>query len=281
MPNGGYRNIPEEIDELIERLISERRDRTSLDVIAGRFEEYVHEFRLLSAHAKWIIVLECLSSGPVVKHDDMERRILKTFTIDHGWYPSLEVRFEGGSLRWVNAIAHARRQLVNETILMKEEDVGGHDYLLVAGAEEIARKKLQEQAVHAARVEKEKELNTPKTKRKRAEAEIDESDAVYIIVDPKRPGCCKIGAGSGKCLARLREAKLWTNGEAELKHVEPVGSGKALRVESSVRYELGKNYRVNGEWVDCKYSTALPVLEAWGKRARELDARENFAASKG
>jgi hypothetical protein len=161
---------------------------------------------------------------------------------------------------------------------VKANDVPGGHYLLVAGAEEIARKKLQEESMHSARAEKERELTGPKKKRKRAEAEVDESDAVYIIIDPKRPRCCKIGAGNGKRLARLSEAKLWTNGEAELKHVEPVGSGKALRVESSVHYELGKIYPVNGEWVDCKYSTAVPVLEAWGKKARELTARGNFAA---
>jgi hypothetical protein len=268
--DGSDQKTSETIDERVERLMRERHDGASLDVIAGHYEEYLHEFRLLTAHSKRVILLECLSNGSIVKCNFMERKILTTFMDTHVWYPSLEVRFEGGLIRWVNAIAHARKELVNEEKLMKADKVPGHGFLLVTGAEEIARKTLHDQDMESIRTEKETELNGAKKKRKRAEAEVEDPDAVYIIVDPKRPGCCKIGAGNGKCLARLSVARLWTNGEAELKHVEPVGSGKALRVEHSVRYELGKTYRVNGEWVDCKFSTAVPVLESWGKKAREL-----------
>ena len=72
---------------------------------------------------------ECLSNGPIVDSDDMERKILRTFMSTQGWYPSLEVRFEGGSIRWINAIAFARKYLVDENVLMKENDVPGHDYM--------------------------------------------------------------------------------------------------------------------------------------------------------
>ena len=232
--NSSYQNISETIDDRIERLVVERRDRTSSDVIAGHYDEYIHEKRLLTAHAERIIMEECLSNGPIVDRDDMERKILRTFMSTQGWYPSLEVRFEGGSIRWINAIAFARKYLVDENVLMKKNNVPGHDYMLVTGAEEIARKKLQEQIMRSIQREKEKDLNGPKKKLKRAEAEVSQSDAVYIIFDQKRPGCCKIGAGNGKCLGRLGEAKLWTNGEAELKHVEPVGSGMGQRVERKV-----------------------------------------------
>jgi hypothetical protein len=281
--NGSDLGSPETIDERIDRLMKERREKTSPNLLAGKYEEFDQVKGVLTAFAETFVIEECLSAGKMVDRECMERKLLKKFMLTRGWDLSLEVRLNNGHVRWAHSIAWARERLAHPEvrILVKADDVPGRHYLLVANAEEIARKKLQEENMQSVRAEKEKELNGPKKKRKRAEAEIDESDAVYIIFDSKRPGCCKIGAGNGKCLARHREAKLWTNGEAELKHVEPVGSGRALRVESSVRYELGKDYRVNGEWVDCKYSTAVPVLEAWGKRARELDARENFAASKG
>ena len=135
------------------------------------------------------IIEECLLAGKMVDRENMERKLLKKFMLTRGWHESLEVRLNNGHVRWVHSIAWAREKLAHPEvkILVKANDVPGGHYLLVAGAEEIARKKLQEESMHSARAEKERELTGPKKKRKRAEAEVDESDAVYIIIDPKRP----------------------------------------------------------------------------------------------
>ena len=91
------------------------------------------------------------------------------------------------------------------------------------------------------------------------------------MFDPKRPDRCKIGAGNGDCTARQTEARRWTDGEAKLVHVEHIGSGYALKAEDFLaRKQLGfKGHRVNGEWVHCKWSLAVPILEALGKQARD------------
>ena len=214
-------------------------------------------------------MLECSSSGGIVSRDYVARTILKTFMGTHKWRESLEVRFEGGNIRWVNAVAHARKELVREEILKRAEAVPGGGYELLTGAEDMARRQIHEQEVQALRADKEPASVSPKQKRKRAETEVEDSDAVYIMFDPKRPGSARSARAMETAWHDYARRGFGTNGDAELRLVEPVGSGLALKVEFSVRYELSKKYPVSGEWVDCKYSTAVLVLETWGKRARE------------
>ena len=140
----------------------------------------------------------------------------------------------------------------------------------MTGAEHMVQKHLHEQEVQALRARHEQADGSPKKKWKRVETEVEDCNAIYIMLDPKRPDCCKIGAGNGNCKARETVAQLWTDGEAKLVHVEPIGSGLALRAETSARKKLERaGHRVNGEWVHCKWSLAVPVLEALGRQARD------------
>ena len=257
----------ETIEELVERLIREHDDRTSPDLIAGDHQDYRRAKGLLTACAEKVIIQECfLAEGKSIKQDYMNRRILHSFILQYGWDYSLEVRHNGGTLVWVNAIAWGRAHLADpvETILVPADEVEGGQYLLVRDADERARKKLRERDMLSLRVEKEGMISGQKKTRLRSASEVEDLDAVYIIVDPKRPGSCKVGAGNGNCNDRLVAAKLWTNYEAQLMHVEPVGPGMGLKVEKQVHRELDKDFLVNGEWVQCNFSVAKAVVESLG-----------------
>jgi hypothetical protein len=264
------------IEEVIERLMAEKHNRTSADVITNNSGEWDHDLALMRIHAEPIILteLEYRPPGAIVPCDFMDRLILRTFLASHAWRPSLEVRLKGGNLRWVNGVAWARANLVKDGLLMRADAVSGGDYQLVTGAEHMVQKRLREQEVQALRARDEQADGSPKKKRKRVEAEAEDCNAIYIMFDPKRPDRCKIGAGNGDCTARQTEARRWTDGEAKLVHVEHIGSGYALKAEDSARKQLGfKGHRVNGEWVHCQWSLAVPILQALGKQARDQLAR--------
>ena len=157
---------------------------------------------------------------------------------------------------------------------MRVPNVPGGGYQLVTGAEHRVQKHLREQEVQILRALHEQADGSPRVKRKRVEAEVEDCNAIYIMFDPKRPNRCKIGAGNGDCIARRTVARLWTDGEAELVWVEHVGSGYAQKAEISARRQLElKGHRVKGEWVECKWSLAVPILQDLGNRARAQLAR--------
>jgi hypothetical protein len=188
--------------------------------------------------------------------------------------PSLEVRLNGGVLGWSKSIDWARGDLVTDKLLMSANEVPGSGYQLVTGAEHMAQEHLREQEVQTLRALHEQTDGSPRIKRKRVEAEVEDCNAIYIMFDPKRPDRCKIGAGNGDCTSRQTEARRWTDSEAKLVHVEHIGSGYALKAEVSARKQLElKGHRVNGEWVHCKWSLAVPILQALGNQARDPLAR--------
>ena len=264
------------IEKLIDRLMAEKHNRTSVDVITNNSEEWDHDRRVMRNHATRVILaeFEYRAPGTIVAKDFMERHILRTFLASHAWRPSLEVRLNGGVLGWSKSIDWARGNLVTDKLLMSATDVPGSGYQLVSGAEHMVQKHLREQEVQALRAFHEPADGSPKLKRKRVEAEVEDCNAIYIMFDPKRPDRCKIGAGNGDCTARQTEARRWTDSEAKLVHVEHTGSGYALKAEVSARKQLElKGHRINGEWVHCKWSLAVPILQALGKQARDQLAR--------
>lgn len=264
------------VEELIDRLMAEKHNRTSDDVITNNSEEWDHDRRVMRNHAARVILaeFEYRPPGTIVPKDFMERHILRAFLASHAWRPSLEVRLNGGVLGWSKSIDWARGNLVTDKLLMGATDVPGSGYQLMSGAEHMVQKYLREQEVQALGAFHEQADGLPKLKRKRVEAEVEDCNAIYIMFDPKRPDRCKIGAGNGDCTARQTVARLWTDSEAKLVHVEHIGSGYALKAEVSARKQLElKGYRVNGEWVHCKWPLAVPVLQALGKQARDQTAR--------
>ncbi len=266
-----------EIEELIERLMAEKHNRTSVEVITNNSEEWDHDIAVMRNHARRIILmeLEYRPPGTIVPCDFMDRLILRTFLATHARRPSLEVRLKGGNLRWVNGVAWARADLVKDVLLMRADAVSGGDYQLVTGAKEMVQKHLRELEVQALRAQQEHADGSPKQKRKRIGADVEDPDTIYIMFDPKRPDRCKIGAGNGDCKARETEAKRWTNGEAKLVHVQHIGSGLALKAETSARKKLElAGHRVNDEWVECNWSVAKPILEALGQQALDIRRRE-------
>jgi hypothetical protein len=79
---------------------------------------------------------------------------------------------------------------------------------------------------------------------------------------------------NGTCEDRESEAKLWTNGEAELKLALYVGPGRAIRIEHEVRSELKKKYSGkyepgNEEWVECNYFEAEQLIKEWAEMLRQ------------
>ena len=260
-----------EIEELIERLMAEKHNRTSAEVITNNSKEWDHDHAVMRYHAAPIILTElgCRPPGTMVPKDFMERHILRSFLASHPWRELLELRLNGGILKWANAVDWARGDLVKDKFLMKAPDVPGSGYQLVTGAEHMVQEHLREQEVQALRARHELADKSPKKKRKRVGAEVEDCNAIYIMFDPKRPDRCKIGAGNGDCKARETEAKRWTDGEAKLVHVEHIGSGLAQKAETSARKQLElAGHRVNDEWVECKWSLAVPVLETLGRQAR-------------
>ncbi len=269
-----------EIEELIERLMAEKHNRTSVNVITNNSEEWDHDHAVMRDCAAPIILteLEYRPPGAIVPKDFMERHILRTFLASHAWRPSLELRLNGGILKWSNAVDWARVDLGNDGLLMRATDVPGSGYQLVTGAEHMLQKHLREQEVQALRAHHEQADGSPKKKRKRAEAEVEDCNAIYIMFDPKRPDRCKIGAGNGDCKARETEAKRWTNGEAKLVHVQHIGSGRALAAEPP--HVKGWNWpaiestrngsNVNGRW-PCR------SLKPWGSRRVIQDWRASGA----
>ena len=227
-------------------------------------------WRELRLHSEIVMLTECSNAnGKRVDHNYLEWNILKTYMAVGHWHPYFERTFSTrGHIRWVNAIAWARERLVVDTILEDKKNVQDGDYLLVADIAKVERRLLRQEKALGELATKELTLGQDIKKRKRVASDVSESDAVYIIVDPRRPKCCKIGAGNGDCQSRLREAKLWTNDEAELKVVEHVGSGRGLRIEWEVRRELRVKYLGQGEWVECSYLEALPVLREWADKSR-------------
>jgi hypothetical protein len=271
-----------ENDELIERLMAEKRTRSSVNVITNNSVEWDDDHAFMRHRASRTILTELSERQPpgaVVEKDWMERHILRTFLSTYPWRPSLEFRLNGGHVKWASAVDWARVDLCNDKVklLMKARDVPGSGYQLVAGAEHLARKAMYEQEVQALRALHEQTDGSAKKTWKRVEAEVEDCNAIYIMFDPKRPDRCKIGAGNGNCIARQTEARLWTDGEAKLVHVEHVGSGLAKKAEDSARKQLGfKGHRVNGEWVYCKWSLAVPILQALGKQARDQIAKQRL-----
>lgn len=264
------------IEKLVDRLMAEKNGRTSVDVTANNSEEWDHDRRVMKNHATRVILaeFEYRPPGAVVPKDFMERHILRTFLASYAWRPSLEVRLNGGVLGWSKSVDWARGDLVTDKLLMSANDVPGSGYQLVSGAEQMVQEHLREQEVQTLRALYEQADGSPRLKRKRVEAEVEDCNAIYIMFDPKRPDRCKIGAGNGDCTARRTEARRWTDGDAKLVHVEHIGSGYARKAEDSARKQLGfKGHRVNGEWVHCKWSLAVPILEALGKQARDQLAR--------
>jgi hypothetical protein len=265
-----------EIEQLIDRLMAEKHNRSSVDVITNNSEEWDHDHRVMRNHARQVILAEFEYRPPsaIVPKDFMERHILRTFLASHTWRPSLELCLNGGNLKWSNAVNWARMDLVKDELLMRAPNVPGSGYQLVSGAEHMVQEHLREQEVQTLRALHEQADGSPKLKRKRVDAEVEDCNAIYIMFDPKRPDRCKIGAGNGDCTARQTEARRWTDSEAKLVHVEHIGSGYALKAEVSARKQLElKGHRVNGEWVHCKWSLAVPILQALGKRTRDQLAR--------
>jgi hypothetical protein len=233
-----------ENEELIERLMAEKRTRSGVNVITNNSEEWDHDHAFMRHHASRAILAELAERQPlgaIVEKDWMERHILRTFLSAYPWRLSLEFRLNGGHVKWPSAVDWARVDLCNDKVklLMKARDVPGSGYQLVAGAEHLARKALHEQEVQALRALREQTDGSPKKTWKRVEAEVEDCNAIYIMFDPKRPDRCKIGAGNGDCKARQTEAQLWTDGEAKLVHVEPIGSGYARKAEDSARKTVG------------------------------------------
>jgi hypothetical protein len=270
------------IEELIDRLMAEKHNRTSDDVITNNSKEWDHDRRVMRNHATRVILaeFEYRPPGTIVPKDFMERHILRTFLASHAWRPSLEVRLNGGVLGWSKSIDWARANLVTDKLLMRALHVPGSGYQLVSGADRMVQEHLREQEVQNLRALHEQADGSPRLKRKRVEAEVEDCNAIYIMFDPKRPDRCKIGAGNGDCTARQTEARRWTDSEAKLVHVEHIGSGYALKAEVFARKQLElKGYRVNGEWVHCKWPLAVPILRALGQQARDQLARVGGSAS--
>lgn len=263
-------NHEEFIDERIERLRTERYQRTS-SLFYGRKEDFMDVWRQLSFHAETTILNECSKANKErVNLDYMEWVILKTYMEYFGWHPYFERRFSRrGQIRWVNAIAWARERLVTSEFLMDKDKVPNGDYLLVVDAEKAEQRRLRQQKTLIELSMKDKSLNVEISKRKRIEFEVRDPDAVYIIVDPRHPNCCKIGAGNGDCRARERVAKLWTNEAAELMLAEPVGAGRGFRIEWEARGELQRKFGGRGEWVECNYLNAIPILKDWAEKSRQ------------
>lgn len=263
-------------EELVQRLMAEKQNRTSVNVITNNSEEWDHDHAVMRNHAAPIILRELQDRPPgtIVPKDFMERRILRTFLDRYAWRSSLELRLNGGNVKWFNAVNWARGDLVNDKLLMRAPDVPDSGYQLVTGAEHMVQEHLHGQEVQLLRALHEQADASPKKKRKRVEAEVEDCNAIYIMFDPKRPDRCKIGAGNSDCTARQTEARRWTDGEAKLVHVEHIGSGLALKAEFSARKRLElEGHHVNGEWVHCKWSLAVPILQALGKQARDQLAR--------
>src|SRR5271170_4685532 len=113
------------IEELIERLMAEKHNRTSVDVTTNNSEEWDHDHAVMRNHAARIILTELLEycpPGAIVPKDFMERHILRTFLASHAWRPSLELRLNGGILKWSKAVDWARVDLVKDGHLMRATD---------------------------------------------------------------------------------------------------------------------------------------------------------------
>src|SRR5271163_3645922 len=122
------------IEELIDRLMAEKHNRTSVDVNTNNSEEWDHDRRVMKNHATRVILTECeyCPPGAIVPKEFMERHILRTFLASHAWRPSLEVRLNGGVLGWSKSIDWARGELVIDKLLMSANDVLGSGYQLVS-----------------------------------------------------------------------------------------------------------------------------------------------------
>ena len=153
-----------EIEELIERLMAEKHNRTSAEVITNNSKEWDHDHAVMRYHAAPIILTElgCRPPGTMVPKDFMERHILRSFLASHPWRESLELRLNGGILKWANAVDWARGDLVKDKFLMKAPDVPGSGYQLVTGAEHMVQEHLREQEVQALRARHELADESPK-----------------------------------------------------------------------------------------------------------------------
>ena len=265
------------IDETVERLIAEQNDKTRNFIFCAHCEEHNVEYKLLRRHSTPIILQAILSEfkrsplESIVPRDYVFRTILKPFIWTHGWSGDLEyVIRENNNRLWVNAIAFARKELVENKpqILIESKAVPENGFQLNTGAADHARRHLAKVEAQAVRAEKERAGGAPKPKWISDGPVVE--DALYIMNDPKRPVSCKIGAGKGDCKAREEEARLTTDSEAKIVHVQPIGCGLAKRALDSALFRLGRTYQVKDGWVDCKWSMAVPVLEALGKDAQRL-----------
>ena len=184
----------------------------------------------------------------------------------------LELRLNGGILKWSNAVDWARVDLVKDGLLMRATDVPGSGYQLVTGAEHMVQKHLREQEVQALRARDEQADGSPKKKRKRVEAEVEDCNAIYIMFDRSGP----TAARSERVTATAQRAKLRRDLDGRRSQTR---SRRAHRIglcpegRDLARKQLGfKGHRVNGEWVHCKWSLAVPILQALGSRRVSIGA---------
>jgi hypothetical protein len=174
------------------------------------------------------------------------------------WHPELDDPLNGSYTYGQNAIAHARKALVQEGYISEKCEVPGGDYELVRDSI------VCEQYLSSIIMDFSTELaanNSGTIRAERVSGDVFFSNAVYVISDPVRPDWCKVGAGSGDCGERLGNARLWTCEEARLPVYFLVGPGKGRQYEAKIHSVLAKQFPRRGEWFGCDWKEADRLIE--------------------
>lgn len=230
-----------------------------------------HQLRLFATQR----ILELLSAagGKSLERQFVEGKILDEFRNAGRWHPDLSAVIKKQSKTHAQNMIHwARGDLSNDGIIYKSDGKSGR-YVLCCNVKALIDFYEHEKAFGFEAIVARGEL------RKRTAKLFRDSDSVYIILDPRHPGWCKVGAGRGSCVERLAEAKRWTRREAKLVYVITVGPGLGRNVESAAHGILRKKYEKQLEWFRCSSEDAKEhvrraVLQTKGLLVSELGPEE-------
>ena len=201
------------------------------------------EFRSFAVQR--ILEIMAQENGRPVARERMKREVLESYSLHFGKIAEIDQKIEGqGRTLGENWLSWARK-LLSGKILVPEADSSNGDYVLAVGTVEFAKSLAstnEQDLVHLVR-------------------QLRDSDAVYVVEDPRHPGWLKIGCGIGDCRDRIREAKLWTRYEAKLIHREDVGFARGWSIEQETHRTLRQQQVVStGEWFCCSLEKVIQSI---------------------
>jgi hypothetical protein len=226
--------------------------------------------------ARRILELLSASGGRALESAYVENTIFEEFRVAGRWHPDLDVQFGFGMSHARNAVHWARAAYTSDEITVDSKIAPGK-YILACDLERLQVYYKRESELGFEEIRKraaERKRFQDHDPQRVSREESQESNSVYIIIDRRHSGWCKIGAGRDNCTERLTEAKRWTRNEARLVQIYFVGDGYGRKVEAAAHRLLRKNSEKQLEWFRCTAEHAKHTIQEAASQVNALSLLE-------